>query len=160
MINSECCTALLERLKGEIRRKKNSHKSRKKCSFTKTMQHVTNRLQRLQNYMNCSSNWFCTTFFSRSGPQRHMVVCKSQKNALGKEIWFQWRSDIASWGVFYAKDKSFYKKKASNCLRSVGIRILEWEYIEEWSRILPKSCCFISYARDLLSDVLSGLFNK
>ena len=54
-----------------------------------------------------------------------------------------------------AKDKSFYKK---------GIEILEkrWnecitlegDYVDEWSRILPKSCCFIIHSMNLLSDVL------
>ena len=31
---------------------------------------------------------------------------------------------------------------------------LEGDYVDEWSRILPKSCCFISRSTNLLSDVL------
>ena len=37
---------------------KNGHKQRKKCSFTKTIHCITIRLQRWQNYMNCTLNWF------------------------------------------------------------------------------------------------------
>ena len=61
---------------------------------------------------------------------------------------------------FEAKDKSFYKK---------GIEILEkhWnecinieeDYVDEWSRIWTKSCCFISHPKNLLSDVLD-IFRK
>ena len=56
---------------------------------------------------------------------------------------------------FEAKDKSFYKKgiewlekRWNQCITPEG------DYFDEKSRILPKTCCFISKARDLLSDVL------
>ena len=58
---------------------------------------------------------------------------------------------------FKADDKSFYKK---------GIQLLEkhWnecitlegDYVDEWSQILPKSCCFISHPPNLLSHVLKN----
>ena len=41
------------------------------------------------------------TLFSRSGPQQLLAVWSPQKNAPGKEIWLQWRSDIRNWGVFW-----------------------------------------------------------
>ena len=54
-----------------------------------------------------------------------------------------------------AKDKLFFKK---------GIEMLEkrWnecitlkgDYVNKWSRIWPKSCCFISHPTNLLSDML------
>ena len=37
-------------------------------------------------------------------------VCWPEKNAPGKEIWLQWRSDCWNWGLFESKDESFYKK--------------------------------------------------
>ena len=40
------------------------------------------------------------TLFSRSGPQWLLAVCKPQKNASGKDIMLQWKSDIGNWGVF------------------------------------------------------------
>ena len=60
-INSEYYVALFVCLKEEITKKKPGHKwRRKKCSFTKTMYCVTSWLQWWQNYMNCTSNYFCT----------------------------------------------------------------------------------------------------
>ena len=41
-----------------------------------------------------------STLCSWSGPQWLLAVCRPQKNAPGKEIWLQWRSDIGNWGVF------------------------------------------------------------
>ena len=64
------------------------------------------------------------TLFSKSGHQWLLAVCRPQKNAPGKEIWVQWRSDIRN---FETKDKLFYKK---------GIELLEkhwnqWITLEE-----------------------------
>ena len=58
-INSEYHIALLMHLMEETTKKLPQIK-KKKCSFTKTMQCVTRRSQRWQNYMNCTSNCFHT----------------------------------------------------------------------------------------------------
>ena len=39
--------------------------------------------------------------FFRSDPQRLLAVYRPLKNAPGKEIWLQWRSDIGNWGIFW-----------------------------------------------------------
>ena len=38
--------------------------------------------------------------FSRSGPQLLLAPCWFKKNALGKDIWLQWRSHCRNWGLF------------------------------------------------------------
>ena len=50
--------ALLVCLKEEIAKKWLQMKKKNKCSFTKTMHHVTSWSQRWQNYMNYSLNCF------------------------------------------------------------------------------------------------------
>ena len=99
-INREYYKALLVCLKEEIA--KNGHKwRRKKCSFTKTIHCIS-----LVNHNNGKTIWItlqiasAPTLFSRSGPQQLLAICRLQKNAPGKEIWLQWRSDIGNWGIF------------------------------------------------------------
>ena len=92
------------------------------------------------------------TLFSRFGPQWLLAVCRPQKNAPEKEIWLQWR-DIGNWGVFLGQKQIILQKKLlekhwNQCITLKG------DYVDEKSQILPKSCCFISLAWDLLSDVL------
>ena len=58
-IDSEYYIILLGHLKEEIAQKQSPIKN-KMCSFTETMHHFTSRFQRLQNYMNYTSNFFCT----------------------------------------------------------------------------------------------------
>ena len=54
-----------------------------------------------------------------------------------------------------AKDKSFYKKGIEMVKKRWNKCItFEGDYVDEWSRILPKCCCFISHPTNLLSDVL------
>ena len=45
---------------GKYRLKTITNEDKKRCSFTKTMHRVTSRSQPSQNYMNCTSNCFCT----------------------------------------------------------------------------------------------------
>ena len=54
------------------------------------------------------------TLLSRSGPQQLLAVCRPQKNAPGKEIWLQWRSDIRNRDVFWGQ-RQIVLQKASNC---------------------------------------------
>ena len=120
-INSEYYIALLMHLKEEITKKWPQMK--KKTTFTKTM-HMPQ--------VNCNdgkTTWIALriasvpTLFSRFGSQQLLDVCRPQKNAPGKEIWFQWWSDIRNWGIFWGqrqivlkkKKKKKKKKKASNC---------------------------------------------
>ena len=60
IINRKYFIELLVRLKEKIPPPKRPQMKKKKCSFTKTMHHVTSRSQRWQNYMNCTSNCFRT----------------------------------------------------------------------------------------------------
>ena len=96
------------------------------------------------------------TVFSGSGSQRLLPVYRLKNIAPGKEIWLQWRSNCQKWSVFEVKDKLFYKKGIemlekcwSECITREG------DYVDKWSRILPKNCCFISHPTNLLSNVLS-----
>ena len=85
-------------------RQKNVHKWRRKSALSPRRCTVS---QVVCN--NDKTTWtalriaFTPTLFSRSGPQWLLAVCRSQKNAPGKEIWLQWRSDIRNWGVFCGK---------------------------------------------------------
>ena len=68
--------------------------------------------------------WIASTpiLFSRSGPQRLLVVWRPQKNGPGKEIWLQWRSDIGNWGVFWGQRQIVQQKRhriAKEALESV-----------------------------------------
>ena len=51
------------------------------------------------------------TLFSRSGSQQQLAVCRPQKNAPGKEIWLQWRSEIGSWGIFWGQRQIVLQKR-------------------------------------------------
>ena len=50
------------------------------------------------------------TLFSRSGLQWLLAICRPQKNAPGKEIWLQWRSDIGNWGLFWGQRQIVLQK--------------------------------------------------
>ena len=39
-----------------------------------------------------------------------LAVCRPQKNARGKDIWLQWRSDIGNWGVFWGQRQIVLQK--------------------------------------------------
>ena len=54
------------------------------------------------------------SLFSRAGSQGLLAVCRPQKNAPGKEIWFQWKSDIGNWGVFSGQRQFVRQKKHRN----------------------------------------------
>ena len=117
IINSKYI-ALLICLKEEII--KNGHKWRKKCPFTKTVSQVDCN----ESKITCIALQITSapTLFSRTGLQWLLAVCKPQKNAAGKEIGLQWRSDIKNWGVFWGQRQiTLYKKKK----KKKGIELLE-----------------------------------
>ena len=91
IINSEYDMALLRRSKEEIAKKRPKWR-RQKCSFIKAMKHVTSRSQQWQNFTNCTLN-SSSTKYSRPDSQRLQPVCWPKKNAPGKKIWPQGRSD-------------------------------------------------------------------
>ena len=106
-INSEYYIALLVCMKEEIAKKRPPKK--KKCSFTKTMHCV--------NCNDGKTTWIALriastpTLFYRSVPWWLLAICRSQKNAPGKEIWLQWRSDIRNWGVFWGQRQILLQKR-------------------------------------------------
>ena len=122
-INSEYFIALLVCLKEEITKKRPQMK-KKKCSFIKTM-YVTSWSRHWQNYMNCTSNYFCTNPILQIWPPVTNGCLQTSKGS-NEEV-------ISVTNVcFEAKDKSFYEK---------GIKLLEkhWnqcitlvgDYVEE-----------------------------
>ena len=44
-----------------------------------------------------------STVFSGFGSEWLLPVCRPKKNAPGKEIWLQWRSDCQNWRVFWSQ---------------------------------------------------------
>ena len=72
---------------------------------------VTSRSQQWQTIW--IALWMASTpaLFSRFGPQRLLSFCRPLKNAPGKEIWFQWRSDIRKWGVFWDQRQIVLQKR-------------------------------------------------
>ena len=106
--------AILVRLKEEITKKRPQMK-KKKVLF-----HQDNALSQVD----CNDGktiWIAlrtasaSTLFSISDRQRLLAICRLQKNAPGKEIWLQWRSDIGNWGVFWGQRQIVLQKKASIC---------------------------------------------
>ena len=121
--NSEYHTVLLVRLKEVIAKKKRNKRTRKKCSFTKTMHCVISRSQRWQSYMNCTMNCFSTYPILQIWPpvttsclqtpkecsrERDLAPMKKQYRKLRRILWPKTNRST---------------KKASNCLRSVGINV-------------------------------------
>ena len=49
--------------------------------------------------------------FSRSYPQQLLAVFRPQKNAPGKEIRLQWRSDIINRGIFWGQRQIILQKR-------------------------------------------------
>ena len=62
------------------------------------------------------------SYISRPPPRWQLAVWRPQMNALGKEIWLQWRNDIRNSLILRSK-ANHSTKKALNCLRSVGISV-------------------------------------
>ena len=102
-IDSEYYIAILVRLKEEIAKKTATNEEEKSALSPK--QCTVLEVDRYDG----ETTWIALriacapTLFSRSGPQRLLAVCRPQKNAQGKEIWLQRRSDIGNWGVFWSQ---------------------------------------------------------
>ena len=99
---------------------------KKKCSFTKSMHYVTSWSQRWQNYMNCTSNYFCTHPFFQNWPPATTGCLQTTKEC-------SWERDLAPMEKWYRKLRRILRpktncstKKASNCSRSVGRRLCWW----------------------------------
>ena len=63
------------------------------------------------------------TIFSRSAPLTLLTVCWSEKNAPGKEIGLQWRSDYWNWGLFLEQGWIILQKRHQKVREA-----LEWMY--------------------------------
>ena len=135
-INSKYYIALLVHLKEEITKKRPQNAlSPRQCNVSQVDRN-TGKTTRIA--LRIAST---PTLFFRSSPQQLWAVCRPQKNAPGKEIWLQWRSDIGK-AYFEAKDKKGIELLEKN--RNPFIT-LEGDYVDEESQILPKSY-FISKA--------------
>ena len=73
------------------------------------------------------------TLFSRSGSQWLLAVCRPQKNAPGKEIWLQWRSDIGNWGIFWGQRQIILQKR-----HQIVREELESVYHPRWRLLINK----------------------
>ena len=144
IINSDHYIVLLVRLKEEItnkwpQMKEKSALSPRQC--TKSQVNLNNDKTTRIALLIASA----PPLFSRSGPQQLLAVCRSQKNATGKEIWLLQRSDIITWGVFWGQREIFQVKRQQivrEALESVyhPKRRLCW-----WIKSnFAKSFCFIS----------------
>ena len=85
-INSEYHIALLVHLNEEIAKKQ--QKIKKKSSLL-PRQCTVSQIDRSDSKTIWIALWTASTptLFSRSGPQQLLAICRSQKNAPGKEIW-------------------------------------------------------------------------
>ena len=129
-INSKNYIALLVHLKEEIAKKMTTNEEGKSALSPR---------QCTMSQVDCNkTTWIALqiastpTLFSRSGLQWLLAVCRPQKNAPGKEIWLQWRSDIGNWGVFWGKRQIVLQKRywiVKEALESVyhpGRRLCWW----------------------------------
>ena len=84
---------------------------KKKCSFIRKCS--VSQVDRNHDKTMWIALWIASahTLFSRSGPQQLLAVCRPQKNAPGKEIWLQWRSDIENWGIFWGQRQIVLQKR-------------------------------------------------
>ena len=57
-------------------------------------------------------------------PKRLLTLCWAEKNAPGKEIWLQWRSDYRNWGLFWEQRRIILQKKHWKVTEA-----LEWMYM-------------------------------
>ena len=62
---------------------------KEKCSFTKTIRHVTSRSQQWRNYMNCTSNCFHTHPILHIWAPATIGCLQTSKECSRKEIWLQ-----------------------------------------------------------------------
>ena len=110
-INSKYYIALLVHLKEEIAKKMATNEEEK--SALSLRQCTVSQV----DCNNGKTTWITLqtastpTLFSRSGPQQLLAVCRPQKNAPGKEIWLQWRSEIGNWGIFWCQRQIVLQKR-------------------------------------------------
>ena len=107
-INSKYHITLLVCLKEEIAKKTATNEEKSALS---PRQCTMSQLNRNNGKTTWIALWIASTLSSRSGPQWLLAVCRPRKNALGKEIWLQWRSDIGNWGVFWSQRQIILQKK-------------------------------------------------
>ena len=97
-INSEYYLEFLERLKEKIARLQKTATNEEKVIFHQDNATCHKSIASMaKKYITALRIATTPTSFSRSNPQRLLGVCLPQKNAPGKEIWLQWRSNIGNW---------------------------------------------------------------
>ena len=71
---------------------------------------------------------------------------------------FDSNEEVISEGVFWGQRQIVLLKKHQIVREAMESAYYpKRDYVDEQSWILPKSCCLISYAQDLLSDVLENI---
>ena len=65
-------------------------------------------------------------------PQRLLALCWPEKNAPGKEIWLQWRSDYRNWGLFWEQRRIILQKRHRKVREAFEwMYWLEGNYVDE-----------------------------
>ena len=85
-------------------------------------------------------------YFPDLTPSDYYLFEDLKRMLQGKRLGFNEKVIAESEAYFQAKNKSSYNKGIEMLEKRWNEYItLEGEYVDEWSRILPKSCCFISH---------------
>ena len=85
---------------------------RQKCCSTKTMHRATSPWKR----------WSMEN-------DKNDALCQPEKNALGKKIWLQWRSDCRNWSLFWEQRLIILQKRHRKVREA-----LKWMYYA-WSKL-------------------------
>ena len=110
-INSKYYIGLMVHLKEEITKKQPQMRI-KKSAFS-PRQCTVSQVDCNNGKTTWIALWIASALilFSRDGSQWPLAVCRLQKNAPGKEIWLQWRSDIGNWGIFWGQRQIILQKR-------------------------------------------------
>ena len=149
-INSEYYIALLVRLKKEIAKKRPQIK-KEKVLFAKTRQHVTSWPQRWKKQYELHFELLLHPLYSPYlAPSDYWLLVDLKRMLQGKRFSSNEEVIWETEAYFEAQDNSFYKKKQQ--IVREALKSVYYPRRRLW--IFSKSCSFICWARDLLSDVL------
>ena len=109
-INTDYYMESLDRMSAEIK-KERPHMQKKQVLFNQDIAPYHKSIKKMVKLNELKLQITSSpTIFSRSGQQRILALCWPGKNAPGKEIWLQWRSDCRKWGLFWDPRRIILKK--------------------------------------------------
>ena len=139
-INRDYYIALLDQLSAEIK-KKRPHMQKKKVLFHQDNApcHKSMKIMGKLNELSFES----PTIFSKSGVQRLLTLCWPEKNAPGKEIWLQWRSDCWNGGLFWEERQIILQKRHRKVREALEWTYHDWRKLCWWMKSnFSKKLCF------------------